>query len=223
MGFVLPRFYPILDLASLERRSLPLLSTAATVLEGGAAILQIRAKGHFSRELFADAERIGALCREVGATLIINDRADIARLIEGAGCHVGQDDLSPSAARQVLGDGRALGFSTHNEAQLRAGDAEPAVDYLALGPIFGTASKERPDPTVGVEELRRLSAATRRPLVAIGGITRATSAQVLAAGADSIAVIGDLFGRGGEDLRAAVEEWVALTGGGPRTESRPGS
>ena len=109
-----------------------------------------------------------------------------------AALHLGQDDLLPSVARRVVGPDAIVGFSTHNEAQLRAASVEP-VDYLALGPIFGTVTKENPDPTVGVDELRRLRPLSNRPLVAIGGITRANARQVLEAGADSVAVIGDLF------------------------------
>jgi thiamine-phosphate pyrophosphorylase len=101
-----------------------------------------------------------------------------------------------------------LGFSTHNEAQLRAAASEP-VDYLALGPIFGTSTKLNPDPVVGVDELRRLRALTTRPLVAIGGITRANALSVLDAGADSVAVIGDLFPDDG-NIRGRVEQWISL-------------
>jgi thiamine-phosphate pyrophosphorylase len=102
-----------------------------------------------------------------------------------------------------------IGFSTHNERQLRAALAEPA-DYLALGPIFGTASKHNPDPVVGIDELLRLHALTERPLVAIGGITLANAQVVLAAGADAVAIIGDLFAEPG-NMRAQTQEWVALT------------
>jgi thiamine-phosphate pyrophosphorylase len=125
-----------------------------------------------------------------------------------AALHLGQDDLPPSAARKVVSAGTLIGFSTHNERQLREAAAEPA-DYLALGPIFGTASKHNPDPVVGIDELRRLRALTDRPLVAIGGITRANALVVLAEGADAVAIIGDLFAEG--NLRAHTQEWVALT------------
>ncbi|MCU1338178.1 MAG: thiamine-phosphate pyrophosphorylase, partial [Bryobacterales bacterium] len=110
----------------------------------------------------------------------------------------------------VIGPDAMVGFSTHNEAQLRAACAEPA-DYLALGPIFGTATKENPDATVGLDELRRLRPFTDRPLVAIGGITRLNARQVLEAGADSVSVIGDLFPEDGT-IRARAEEWIQLTG-----------
>ena len=110
--------------------------------------------------------------------------------------------------RQVLGRDSCIGFSTHNEAQLRAAAGQPA-DYLAIGPIFGTSSKLNPDPQVGLAELRRLRPLTDRPLVAIGGITRANARSVIEAGADSVAVIGDLFPEDG-NIRSRVEEWLRI-------------
>lgn len=153
-------------------------------------------------------ERIAGLCRDARALFVVNDRADLATLTAAA-LHLGQDDLTPSAARKVVGSETVIGFSTHNGSQLRAAAPEPA-DYLALGPIFGTASKQNPDPTVGLDELRRLRPLTGRPLVAIGGITRANARAVLNAGADSVAIIGDLFPADG-NLRARTQEWLSLT------------
>jgi thiamine-phosphate pyrophosphorylase len=211
----LPRFYPILDTGVAARRGIALADATRQILDAGVRILQIRHKGFLSREMLETIERISGMCRDAGALFVVNDRADIARLT-GAALHVGQDDLPPAAARKVTGPDLAIGFSTHNEAQLRAAATEP-VDYLALGPIFGTATKENPDPVVGLDELRRLRPLTERPLVAIGGITRANARAVLEAGADSIAVIGDLFSEGpfkseDGDLEARVTEWLALTG-----------
>lgn len=186
-------------------------ATAARVLlAAGVRFLQFRHKGHFSRRAFETASRLAVLCREAGATLIIDDRSDIAALLD-AGVHVGQDDLAPAAARNILGPDRLLGFSTHNAAQLRAGDAEP-VDYLAIGPVFGTQSKERPDPAVGVEALAGLRALTRKPLVAIGGITRANALDILAGGADALAVIAGLLPDPltEDTLRERIEEWQNL-------------
>ena len=202
----LPRFYPILDTETAARRGVGVVDAATRILEGGAAILQFRHKGFWPRQVFEELEHIAEMCQACGVPLIVNDRADMARLVE-AGLHLGQDDLPPSAARGILGDG-TLGFSTHNEAQLRAAEKEPA-DYLALGPIFGTISKANPDPIVGVRELRRMRPLTRRPLVAIGGITRETARAALDAGADSVAVIGDLFPEDG-DIVARVREWLKI-------------
>lgn len=208
---MLPRLYPILDTASLARRGRQPIFFAEAVLEAGARILQLRHKGHFSRQMFETAQTLAVLCAGAGARLVVNDRADIAALLD-AGLHLGQDDLPPALARRVLGAQRLLGFSTHNAGQLSQADREPA-DYLAIGPIFATGSKERPDPQVGLENLPALRRLTRKPLVAIGGITRDTAQAVLRAGADSVAVIGDLLPD--EITKATVrertEEWIRLT------------
>jgi thiamine-phosphate pyrophosphorylase len=200
-------FYPILDTGTAARRGIGPVDAAARILEGGARLLQLRHKGFFSREVFQQAREISELCRSADAQFVMNDRADIAKLLDAA-LHLGQDDLPPTDARRVLGDGSFIGFSTHNEAQLRAAASEP-VDYLALGPIFGTSSKLNPDSIVGLDELRRLRPLTARPLVAIGGITRANARSVIEAGADSVAVIGDLFPEDG-NIRARVEEWLHI-------------
>jgi thiamine-phosphate pyrophosphorylase len=205
---MLPRFYPILDSEIAARHGVDSVAAAEQILEGGAKILQFRYKGFFSRAVFAQLERVAELCRDAHALFVVNDRADLAALT-GAALHLGQDDLTPSAARKVVGAATLIGFSTHNERQLRAAAAEPA-NYLALGPIFGTASKQNPDPVVGIDELRRLRPLTDRPLVAIGGITRANAQSVLAAGADSVAIIGDLFPEDG-NVRTRTQEWVSLT------------
>ena len=188
---MLPPLYPILDTATLFERGLELTAAAAVILEGGAKILQFRHKGHFSRDLFMKAAAIGALCRQADAIWIVDDRVDMAKLLE-AGVHLGQDDLPVQDARKLLGEGPIIGFSTHNREQLETALSEPA-DYLALGPIFETGSKAKPDPVVGVDRLRRWRTLTSKPLVAIGGITRYNAIDVLRAGADSVAVIGDLY------------------------------
>jgi thiamine-phosphate pyrophosphorylase len=203
---LIPRFYPILDVASAQQRGLEIRSVASEILDAGAVILQFRCKGAFTAEVFADVERIAELCRQKGAVFVVNDRADIAALV-GAGVHLGQEDLSPADARKVVGNEALLGFSTHNEMQFRAALTEPA-DYVAFGPIFGTVSKANPDPVVGLDELRRLRPLTSLPLVAIGGITRTNARSVLDAGADSVAVIGDLFPDAGT-IRQRVEEWLS--------------
>jgi thiamine-phosphate pyrophosphorylase len=206
----LPNFYPILDSEVAARRGVDIINAAQQILDGGAKILQFRHKGFFSREVFSTVERLAHICRAADVIFVINDRADIA-VLTGAALHLGQDDLLPSAARRIAGASAIIGFSTHNEAQLRAAANEPA-DYLALGPVFGTTSKRNPDPVVGIDDLRRLRALTGRPLVAIGGITRANARDVLAAGADSVAVIADLFPEDG-NLRARTQEWVSATSG----------
>jgi thiamine-phosphate pyrophosphorylase len=206
----LPQLYPILDTSALRARACAPAEAAEAIIEAGVQILQFRHKEHFSRSVFSEAERVAEMCRQAGVLFVVNDRADIALMLDAA-LHLGQDDLEPMRARALVGTGRKLGFSTHNEAQLRASKEEPC-DYVALGPVFVTASKSNPDPVLGVPELKRLRPLTSRPLVAIGGITRATAPEAIAAGADSVAVIGDLLP---EDctrtsIRQRTEEWIRL-------------
>jgi thiamine-phosphate pyrophosphorylase len=196
----LPAFYPILDADRISA-----IPAAEALLGAGARILQFRHKSFFSRSAFQDASRIAELCRSAGVLFVVNDRADIAMLLN-AGLHLGQDDLSPADARRILPTPTIIGFSTHNEDQLRAADLEP-VDYLAIGPIFATGSKQNPDPVVGLDRLRALRTLTSKPLVAIGGITRQLAPQVFEAGADSVAILGDLL----PDVRARAQEWIAIS------------
>ena len=203
----IPSFYPILDTGAAMSRGVDPVEAARAILGAGAHILQFRHKTFYSRQAHAWLEDIAELCRRSGAALVVNDRADLAVLF-GAALHLGQDDLPPEAARRVTGPELPIGLSTHNEAQLRAANTEP-VDYLAIGPAFSTVSKQNPDPVVGLAEIKRLRPLTRKPLVAIGGITRANARQVIEAGADSVAVIGDLLpGDGGIERRA--REWLRL-------------
>jgi thiamine-phosphate pyrophosphorylase len=203
----LQSFYPILDTESAARRGIDLVAASAQILDAGARMLQFRHKGFFSREIFEQARQIAGMCRSANALFVINDRADVARLLNAA-LHLGQDDLSPADARRVLGADSLIGFSTHNESQLRAAADQP-VDYVALGPIFGTSTKLNPDPVVGLDQLRRLRPLTGRPLVAIGGITRNNARSVIDAGADSVAVIGDLLPEDG-NIRSRIEEWLKI-------------
>jgi thiamine-phosphate pyrophosphorylase len=211
MTLQLPRVYPILDTESLDAHGLRLEAAAAAVLEGGAGILQLRHKGHWSRAIFQAAQEAARLAREAGAMLIVNDRADFAMLLD-AGLHIGQDDLSPRDARRLLGTTPVLGLSSHSLPQLTAAGGEP-VDYVALGPIFGTRTKRNPDPVVGIVELNRCRAMLAKPLVAIGGITLENAAEVWAAGADSVAIIGSLLPAPFTALavRQRMEEWQRLS------------
>jgi len=206
----LPRLYPIIDTEALARCGLSLPCAAAAVLDAGAGILQIRHKGHWSREVFEAAREAARLCREAGVDLIVNDRADFALLL-GAGLHVGQDDLPPRECRKLLGREPILGFSCHDAAQLAAAGGEP-VDYVAIGPIFATASKSNPDPVIGVEQLQNLRTLVESPLVAIGGITLQNAPEVIGAGADSVAVIGGLLPQSAtaKTLRERVAAWQLL-------------
>ena len=211
----LPRVYPILDAATLARRKVTLPDAAAALLDAGARILQLRSKQHWSPRHFDDAAVIAALCARSGATFVINDRADVAALLD-AGLHIGQEDLSPADARRVLGPSRVLGFSTHDPGQVLQARDEP-VSYVAIGPVFPTKSKARPDPLVGLTGLAALRAATKLPLVAIGGITRDNVHGVLATGVDSVAVIADLYPDPSPRpctptlIRDRMEQWQLLT------------
>ena len=172
-NFTPPRFYPIID------TSLPYLAVhvAEAVATAGAKILQYRHKGNWTQREYDEAREIAGICRDAGILFVINDRADFANLL-GAALHIGQDDLPAPAARKVVPN-VVIGFSTHNAAQMRRAVGAP-VDYLSLGPIF-------------LEGLRALRPLTSKPLVAIGGITLDNASEVLAAGADSVAVISGLL------------------------------
>lgn len=186
------------------------MDAAKAMLDGGAEILQYRHKEFWSREVVAEAERVGELCRARGVLFIVNDRADYAKML-GAGVHLGQDDLPPRAARELLGADAVIGYSTHNPAQLAAAASEP-VDYVALGPIFCTASKSNPDPVVGVGQLKEWRGMVALPMVAIGGITRENAAEVWNVGAHMVAVIGDLCPAvcDAESIRRRMDEWQRL-------------
>jgi thiamine-phosphate pyrophosphorylase len=190
MVFELPKLYPVTD------RRLSGLSHAeqvARLCEGGARLVQLREKHLPPREFYREALEAVRVARSFGAKLIVNDRADVALAAGADGVHLGQDDMPPGAARALLGGAALVGFSTHNVAQASEAAALP-VSYVAVGPVFGTSSKENPDPVVGLEGVRRAREAVGRArLVAIGGITAETAPSVIEAGADSVAVIGALL------------------------------
>lgn len=198
------RLYAIVDPLDTGRDPLDL---ARAMLAGGARILQLRLKTSATGALLATAERMRELTAAVGATFIVNDRADVARACGADGVHLGQDDLPIEAARRVLGAGAIVGFSTHSETQLGAACARGA-DYLAFGPIYATTSKSNPDPVLGCERVRAARALTTGPLVAIGGITVATAPAVLDAGADAVAVIAALVRA--RDVERATAELLGL-------------
>ncbi len=185
---MLPLFYPIVDTGHLAKIGADPLDFARVLARAGVRIAQYRHKGEFTRDRFAEAEAIAKLFREAGALFIVNDRADIALAVGADGVHVGRDDLSPADARRIVGPDLLLGCSTHNAEQLAAADSQP-IDYLAVGPMFGTHSKKNPDPVVGIENLPALRRLTDKPLAAIGGVSLENAAALLAAGADSLAVI----------------------------------
>jgi thiamine-phosphate pyrophosphorylase len=241
---ILSPLYPIIDLSSFASAPDPVVAVsrfAQELLQGGAKLIQYRDKSADVRRFLSCARELRRVTRS-RAALIVNDRVDLCLAAAADGVHLGQDDLSPEAARRifdsmcassfspdptlspqgfseastVVAKGRPLrlekdhlliGYSTHNIAQVREADSYP-VDYIAVGPVFATASKTNPDPVVGLEGVRAARAATSKPLVAIGGITRKTCRQVVEAGADSVAVISDLL----ESPVKALEEFLRILG-----------
>jgi thiamine-phosphate pyrophosphorylase len=203
---VLPRLYAILDAGCFPDKE-SLLMAAQELAAGGCSLLQYRNKSGNARVMLEQARELKRRLRSPShpVRLIMNDRADLCLAAEFDGVHVGQDDLSPESVRAIIGAERWLGVSTHNPEQLLEADLTSA-DYLAIGPVFSTSSKERPDPVVGLEGVRRARALTRKPLVAIGGITRANAASVIEAGADSVAVISDLL----REPRKSAEEFFRI-------------
>jgi len=201
----LPRLYPILD-PSCFRSNENLVEVAQELARAGCTLLQYRNKYASPRKMLEDARALRSSLG-TGVKLIMNDRADLCVAGGLDGLHVGQEDLSPDAARRIIGDDCWLGVSTHNPEQLAEADRTSA-DYLAIGPIFGTTSKSNPDPVVGLERLRRARELTRKPLVAIGGITRENARFVIDAGADSVAVISDLL----RDPGKSAEEFFRILG-----------
>jgi len=169
-------------------------------------LIQYRNKQCNARQTLDEARELKARWGE-SVKLIMNDRADLCLAAGFDGLHVGQDDLSPEAARRIIGPDRWLGVSTHNPEQLAVAD-QTSADYLAIGPVFATQSKANPDPVVGLAGVRRAKELTRKPLVAIGGITRANARSVIDAGADAVAVISDLL----RDPRKSAEEFLQILG-----------
>lgn len=182
--------YPITDayLTKLSHRA-----QVERLIAGGAKIIQLRDKNAAPKDFFADAARALEIARKKSVKIIINDRVDIALALKADGVHLGQDDLPPAEARKILGENAIIGFSTHSINQAVEAVKLP-VDYIAVGPVFPTRTKENPDAVVGIETVKAVRASIGNfPLVAIGGINFQNFREVLDAGADSVAVIGDLL------------------------------
>jgi len=176
---------------------------------GGATLIQLRDKRSSAGEFYLAAMEAMKAARSLGVAIIINDRIDIALAVGADGVHLGQADLPPDRARALLGPGRLLGYSTHNLEQAMAASLEP-IDYLAIGPVFQTATKEKADPVLGIEAIQAVKASVSKPLVAIGGITIDRARSVIEAGADSVAVISDLYSTG--DIHSRTREFLRLLG-----------
>jgi thiamine-phosphate pyrophosphorylase len=227
----LPRLYAIVDTNLFSNASI-LFGAAAELAAGGCTLIQYRNKSGNTRAMLDQARELkrgfshpsqnphpkianGAILgggiqdhktdSNPAIRLIMNDRADLCLAADYDGVHVGQEDLSAESVRKIIGPDRWLGVSTHNPEQLSEADLTSA-NYLAIGPVFSTYSKDKPDPEVGLEGVRRARQLTRKPLVAIGGITRANAASVMEAGADSVAVISDLL----REPRKSAEEFFRI-------------
>ncbi len=200
---LLPRLYAILDSGHYQDIE-ALCRSAAELVTGGVTLLQYRNKTGNAQQMLNQA-RVLRRCLGSSVKLIMNDRADLCLAAGFDGVHVGQDDLSPLGVRTVIGERLWLGVSTHNPEQLAEADKSTA-NYLAIGPVFSTWSKANPDPVIGVEAVRRARALTRKPLVAIGGITRENCREVIGAGADAVAVISDLL----LEPRKSAEEFFRI-------------
>lgn len=199
----LPKLYPITD---ARHSGLSHAEQVRRLSAGGATFIQLREKQKDAREFYREAEKALQVARSREVSLIINDRVDIALALSADGVHLGQDDLPPAAARELLGEQAIIGFSTHNVEQAIEAARLP-IDYIAIGPIFETKSKEKPDPVVGLEGLRRVREAIGRiPLVAIGGIHEENIPEVLEAGADSVAVISLLLAGDPSQIEARTRE-----------------
>jgi len=188
MRLVLPRLYVILDATLLNNSP---HDCARELAAGGVRLLQYRDKTASARDLLGTSRELVSSLNSHGASLVVNDRPDVAVLAGAAGVHVGQEDLEPEHARAVVGKEMWIGTSTHNLEQFRRAAATSA-DYIAVGPIFATTSKANPDPVVGLELIRQVRHLTEKPIVAIGGITLERAASVIESGADCVAVIRDV-------------------------------
>ncbi len=203
----LPRLYPILDAGLLLRTGLSIEDFACELREAGIRFLQYRDKEATDEIVLERAAILRRIFPPSDSCLILNDRVSLVRAAGFDGVHVGQEDLSPIEVRATLGSDLLIGVSTHSERQLVSAGTGPA-DYVAIGPVFATLSKQVPDPVVGLEGVRRARLMTVKPLVAIGGINRANCGAVIESGADSVAVISELLPAPGK----RVEEFFSRLG-----------
>jgi thiamine-phosphate pyrophosphorylase len=204
----LPRLYPIADEELLRLQGIALGRVAEELKAAGAQLLQYRNKVGEPDSILRSAAVVWEIFAGTGCRLIMNDRADLAVLAAFGGVHVGQGDLSPEDARQVVGMERWVGVSTHNDEQVRVAD-ETSADYIAVGPVFATGTKVDAEPVIGLEGVRRTRALTKKPIVAIGGITRKNARSVIDAGADSVAVISGLIVEG-ETIEKVARDFLEI-------------
>jgi thiamine-phosphate pyrophosphorylase len=217
MPLVFAKLYAIMDAALLKTTE---LACAEMLAQAGVELIQYRNKTATSRQYLEISQSLSAFFHARGSRFIVNDRADIAAIAAADGVHVGQEDLGVESARAVCGPQRWVGVSTHTLEQVRRAAATSA-DYIAVGPIFATKTKENPDPVVGTSLIRAAREMTHKPIVAIGGITLERSEEVFAAGADSLAVAGDILraenpGRRAREYLQRIQQQNAQSGAGSR-------
>ncbi len=205
----LSRLYPILDAGLLGTAGISIENYAHELHRAGIRFLQYRDKNAIDAAVLEGARLLRTIFRKSEATLLLNDRVHLCAEADFDGVHLGQEDLSIEQARVILGRSAILGISTHTAEQLRRADATSA-DYVAIGPVYPTASKENPDPAVGIEGVAAVRRLTAKPLVAIGGITPENSGAIFAAGADAVAVISSLLPRPGESSAELVRDFLHL-------------
>ena len=203
---VLPRLYVILDAALL---TVPEKECAQRLVAAGVRLLQYRNKRASARDLFDSSKQLSSLLIPQGVTFVVNDRADVAALAGANGVHVGQEDLGVEEARQVVGEEKIVGVSTHNLEQFQRAAASSAY-YIAVGPIFATRTRSNPDPVVGTQFIQKVRPLTDKPIVAIGGITLERAPEIIESGADSVAVISDILGALEPGIRA--RQYIDLLG-----------
>ena len=203
-----PLFPPLYAILDPDVATVPVPQLAEELAAAGVELIQLRDKRSPARKIYAETKELVGILSPRGVRFILNDRPDIAAMAGASGVHVGQEDLPVEEARKLCPAPLWVGVSTHNLEQLREA-ARTSADYIAVGPIFPTVTKENPDPVVGIEFLRAARAVTQKPLVAIGGITLESAAEVYAAGADSLAVIRDLIAAGDPAGRAREYRAVA--------------
>jgi len=204
----LPRLYAIMDAGVLNQRGVALADFSRAIRDAGVKLVQYRDKNGAPQTVLRNAEIVRDVFADGDRLLVMNDRADLAVLSGWDGVHVGQGDLSPEQARRVVGDGRWIGVSTHTEQQVRTAELSCA-DYVAVGPVFVTGTKLDAEPSIGLEGVRRARVLTKKPIVAIGGITRENARSVIDTGADSVAVISALI-VDGEPVEKVARDFLEI-------------
>lgn len=184
------------------------IEIVAALLEAGVKFLQYREKDKAASEMFKECVLIRAMTRKAGATFIVNDRIDLALAVKADGVHIGQTDLPPKSVRQLIGDDMILGLSTHDKAQLAAAENCGVVDYVGVGPVFATQTKKDVGAAVGLDYVRYAAGHSKLPFVAIGGIKEHNLAEVVAAGAKTVAIVSDIVGAA--DIQSKVKSLKLL-------------